>query len=63
MQACTSLFQWYPSTHTKQANRFSSDMWKVLLLVVFIYIGDNIAYRHGLHFCQEVYPYRNQNKV
>jgi S1-C subfamily serine protease len=31
--------------------------------VVLPYIGDNIAYRHGLHFCQEVYPYRNQNKV
>ena len=27
-------------------------------------IGDIIAYRHGLHFCcQEVTPYRNQNKV
>ena len=35
----------------------------VSLLVVLPYIGDNIAYRHGLHFCQEVYPYRNQNKV
>jgi hypothetical protein len=34
-----------------------------LLIVVFTYIGDNIAYQHGLHFCQEVYPYRNQNKV
>jgi hypothetical protein len=34
-----------------------------LLAVVFTYIGDNIAYQHGLHFCQEVYPYRNQNKV
>jgi hypothetical protein len=33
------------------------------LVVVFTYIGDNIAYQHGLHFCQEVYPYRNQNKV
>ncbi|MGC1928147.1 MAG: hypothetical protein WA667_04180 [Candidatus Nitrosopolaris sp.] len=31
--------------------------------VVLPYIGDNIAYQHGLHFCQEVYPYRNQNKV
>jgi hypothetical protein len=35
----------------------------LLLVVVFTYIGDNIAYQHGLHFCQEVYPYRNQNKV
>jgi putative transposase len=34
-----------------------------VLTVVFTYIGDNIAYQHGLHFCQEVYPYRNQNKV
>jgi len=33
------------------------------LVVVLSYIGDNIAYQHGLHFCQEVYPYRNQNKV
>ena len=32
--------------------------------VVLANIGDNIAYRHGLHFrCQEVYPYRNQKKV
>ena len=31
--------------------------------VVLPYIGDNIAYQHGLHFCQEVYSYRNQNKV
>jgi hypothetical protein len=35
----------------------------IFLVVVFTYIGDNIAYQHGLHFCQEVYPYRNQNKV
>ena len=34
-----------------------------VLIVVLSYIGDNIAYQHGLHFCQEVYPYRNQNKV
>ena len=33
------------------------------LIVVLPYIGDNIAYQHGLHFCQEVYSYRNQNKV
>jgi hypothetical protein len=31
--------------------------------VVRPHIGDIIAYQHGLHFCQEVYPYRNQNKV
>jgi hypothetical protein len=36
---------------------------RLLLGVVFTYIGDIIAYQHGLHFCQEVYPYRNQNKV
>jgi hypothetical protein len=36
---------------------------QMLLGVVFTYIGDIIAYQHGLHFCQEVYPYRNQNKV
>jgi hypothetical protein len=35
----------------------------IALGVVFTYIGDNIAYQHGLHFCREVYPYRNQNKV
>jgi hypothetical protein len=34
-----------------------------LLGVVRTHIGDIIAYQHGLHFCQEVYPYRNQNKV
>jgi hypothetical protein len=33
------------------------------LIVVLADIGDIIAYRHVLHFCQEVYPYRNQNKV
>ena len=33
------------------------------LVVVLTYIGDIIAYRHGLHFCREVNPYRNQNKV
>ncbi|MFZ0325679.1 MAG: hypothetical protein WBQ25_08135 [Nitrososphaeraceae archaeon] len=35
----------------------------VLLGVVLPNIGDIIAYRHGLHFCREVNPYRNQNKV
>ena len=35
----------------------------ILLDVVLPYIDDNIAYQHGLHFCQEVYSYRNQNKV
>jgi uncharacterized membrane protein (Fun14 family) len=35
----------------------------VFLVVALTYIGDNIAYQHGLHFCQEVYPYRNQDKV
>ena len=35
----------------------------ITLVVVLSYIGDNITYQHGLHFCQEVYPYRNQNKV
>ena len=34
-----------------------------LLGVVLPNIGDIIAYRHGLHSCQEVYPYRNQQKV
>jgi hypothetical protein len=34
------------------------------LIVVRANIGDNLAYPDGLHFCcQEVYPYRNQNKV
>ncbi|MGA9150461.1 MAG: hypothetical protein WBZ36_07780 [Candidatus Nitrosopolaris sp.] len=33
------------------------------LSVVCPHIGDIITYQHGLHFCQEVYPYRNQNKV
>jgi hypothetical protein len=37
---------------------------KAILDVVLANIGDNLAYRHGLHFCcQEVYPYRNRNKV
>src|SRR5215204_2215425 len=36
-------------------------VFPLLLVVVLANIGDNIAYRHGLHFrCQEVYPYRNQ---
>ncbi len=36
----------------------------IILGVVLSNIGDIIAYRHGLHFCcQEVNPYRNQNKV
>jgi hypothetical protein len=30
------------------------------LIVVLTDIGDIIAYKHGLHSCQEVYPYRNQ---
>ncbi|MGB8934342.1 MAG: IS110 family transposase, partial [Candidatus Nitrosopolaris sp.] len=34
-----------------------------ILIVVRPHIGDIIAYQHGLHFCQEVYHYRNQNKV
>jgi hypothetical protein len=30
------------------------------LIVVLQDIGDNLAYKHGLHFCcQEVFPYRN----
>ena len=33
------------------------------LSVVFTDISDIIAYRHGLHFCREVNPNRNQNKV
>jgi hypothetical protein len=33
------------------------------IIVVFTDIGDIIAYKHGLHFCEEVYPYRNQDKV
>jgi RecA/RadA recombinase len=37
--------------------------YRILLSVVRPHIGDIIAYQHGLHFCQEVYPYRNQNKV
>jgi len=40
------------------------DFSKLILIVVLPDIGDNIAYRDGLHFCcQEVYPYRNQKKV
>ena len=34
-----------------------------ILIVVLPDIGDILAYRHGLHFWQEVNPYRNQNKV
>lgn len=33
------------------------------VIVVRADIGDNIAYRHGLHFCEEVYPFRNRKKV
>ena len=29
------------------------------LIVVQPDIGDNLAYKHGLHFCWEVFPYRN----
>jgi hypothetical protein len=33
----------------------------VVLDVVLTDIGDNLAYRHGLHFsCEEVYPNRNR---
>ncbi|MFZ0511094.1 MAG: response regulator [Candidatus Nitrosopolaris sp.] len=43
---------------------FKAGSYDLLLLdVVLPYIGDNIAYQHGLHFCQEVYSYRNHNKV
>ncbi len=38
-------------------------MFAEWLVVVLTDIGDIIAYRHGLHLCQEVYPYTNQNKV
>jgi hypothetical protein len=31
-----------------------------LLVVVLPDIGDNLAYQDGLHFCEEVYPYRNR---
>ena len=38
--------------------------WKDYLGVVLTNIGDNLAYRHRLHFCcQEVYQHRNRNKV
>ena len=41
-----------------------NEMVSTYLVVVLPNIGDIIAYKHGLHFCcQEVYPYRNQNKV
>ena len=40
-----------------------SKLVHVVLVVVLTDIGDIIAYRHGLHFCREVNPYRNQNKV
>ena len=45
--------------------RSSDRFWTIFgsLAVVLTYIGDIIAYRHGLHFCREVNPYRNQNKV
>jgi hypothetical protein len=35
----------------------------IMLGVALTYIGDIIAYQHGLHFCQEVYPYRNQQQL
>ena len=40
-----------------------SGMIFCLLDVVLPDIGDIIAYRHGLHSCEEVYPYRNRKKV
>jgi hypothetical protein len=29
------------------------------LIVVLPDIGDKLAYKHGVHFCQELNPYRN----
>ena len=43
--------------------RFTIQSSQILLGVVLPNIGDIIAYKHGLHSCQEVYPYRNQHKV
>src|SRR5215207_8636372 len=52
------------SVHTVLVGPPASGKTMFLLAVVLANIGDNIAYRHGLHFrCQEVYPYRNQKKV
>src|SRR6476660_3061954 len=41
------------------SNRYVAGLYD-LLIVVFTDIGDIIAYRHGLHFCREVNPNRNQ---
>ncbi|MGH9978427.1 MAG: hypothetical protein ACRD8Z_21735, partial [Nitrososphaeraceae archaeon] len=38
-------------------------LFEVILDVVLAVMGDNIAYQHGLHFCEEVYPSRNRKKV
>lgn len=35
----------------------------VFLAVVLPDIGDNLTYKDGLHFCEEVYPNRNRKKV
>ena len=40
-----------------------NDVFNTLLVVVLANIGDNLAYRHGLHFCEEVYPHTNRKKV
>jgi hypothetical protein len=45
------------STTTIQDKAYS------LLVVVLPEIGDNLAYKDGLHFCEEVYPNRNRPKV
>ena len=53
--------------HLKPLESFATNIYNLdldsLVIVVLPDIGDNLAYKHGLHFCQEVYPYRNQNKV
>ena len=52
----------FPETHYHAG---SGRSWLIFtsLIVVLADIGDNLAYIHGLHFCEEVYPNRNRKKV
>jgi hypothetical protein len=58
-----ALFLLPPHHNTQAIGAEPYDISINRLNVVRPHIGDIIAYQHGLHFCQEVYPYRNQNKV
>jgi hypothetical protein len=52
-----------PSPPTRSICDENLCFFTCILVVVLTDIGDNLAYRHGLHSCEEVYPYRNQHEV